>query len=638
MTLLRRLVFLALIALAVYGFLAGNLIRQVLWNESGLQRVFVFSAVYVVFCAAMWFSKRQWLLPAMGVTMIVHTALAVGPRAPLVVAFFLLSCWLVGDLAIGLALFVTLAGIAMHFPINYWWVYLIALSIPFLRWRTPQMRLPECPFWMGAVAGLPIVAQWLLTLKPESSTDGLAMHLAVPAYVAHHHLWPFDVTRFSWAVTPMNGDWAFTIVYMLGGESAAKLLNAALLLVVLWMLWDMTRSVLVVGLCASMPIVQLVTGSIMVENLLVLFILAGVRAIDRLRRDGDARHLYFFAIVSGAALATKFGAVAYIVPAAGFAALALRRTPNRWRAAALSFVILLCLAAPPYVNAWQRTGNPLFPFQNHIFRAAHFDDTQPFVDSRFGGGLSWSVLYDAAFQSRKYLEGQDGSLGFQFVLFLPLSLLFLRRDTPYLVKMSLAVAVAGFMLVFSQNSNLRYVYPAMVLAGIVMAWALEQAQAQDSKLAHVWTGAAAVVVILNFWFLPSAGWYVNDFYFNTPRSAGRENRYIEDAVPTRKLVQYLNNKPGGAPVCYLESNQIAGLHRRAYTNSWHNWEFFIQLHESRSPEQDAKLFQELGIEYFIAPTRESGIVASRPHLWAFLDQYTERELVIGRYHLARWKR
>ena len=64
---------------------------------------------------------------------------------------------------------------------------------------------------MLAVAAFPLLAHWLVTLKPEASADGLAMHLAIPMSVANNHLWSFDFRHVVWAVMPMGADWCYTI-------------------------------------------------------------------------------------------------------------------------------------------------------------------------------------------------------------------------------------------------------------------------------------------------------------------------------------------------------------------------------------------------------------------------------------------
>ena len=81
-----------------------------------------------------------------------------------------------------------------------------------------------------------LIAHWFAVLEPETSADGLSIHLAIPANIAAHHVMTFDPSRITWAVMPMGADFIWSIVYLLGGEMAARLLNFAILLVLLGLL------------------------------------------------------------------------------------------------------------------------------------------------------------------------------------------------------------------------------------------------------------------------------------------------------------------------------------------------------------------------------------------------------------------
>ena len=120
-----------------------------------------------------------------------------------------------------------------------------------------------------------VAAHWFAVLKPEASADALSIHLAVPANIAIHHAMTFEPSRFLWAVMPMGADFSYTIVYLLGGEYAARLLNFAILLMLVGLLHAGIRrwvapaaAYLLLALFLTTPMVQLVTGSLFVENLL----------------------------------------------------------------------------------------------------------------------------------------------------------------------------------------------------------------------------------------------------------------------------------------------------------------------------------------------------------------------------------
>ncbi len=76
-----------------------------------------------------------------------------------------------------------------------------------------------------------LVALWLIVLKPEVSARMVSAdtHLAIPIDIASHHFYTIDFHEFIWALMPVGTDLTYTVVYSLGGEYAARLLNFAVL-------------------------------------------------------------------------------------------------------------------------------------------------------------------------------------------------------------------------------------------------------------------------------------------------------------------------------------------------------------------------------------------------------------------------
>ncbi len=173
---------------------------------------------------------------------------------------------------------------------------------------------------------------WLVALKPETGADGLAMHLAIPANMAAHHQMTYGPERFLWSVMPMGADWAFSITYLLGGESAPRLLNFAMLLVVLALLYEMVRrwlprgmALLLLAAFAATPLVQLVTGSLFVENVLTALLLGALAALWRYADTGEARFFVVAALLGGTAMGVKLAAMAMLAMMIPFAVVAARR-------------------------------------------------------------------------------------------------------------------------------------------------------------------------------------------------------------------------------------------------------------------------------------------------------------------------
>ena len=113
--------------------------------------------------------------------------------------------------------------------------------------------------------------------------------------------------------------------------------------------------------------VQLVSGSLFVENLLAAMVVGLMAALWRFSETGEKRYLYLAAVLGGTAMTTKFGALVFVALALPFLAIEVWRHreslgPRLAAGCALAAVLLLGTAAPPYAIAYAKTGNPLFPF------------------------------------------------------------------------------------------------------------------------------------------------------------------------------------------------------------------------------------------------------------------------------------
>ena len=663
-----------LVAVSAYGFSAEGLFAQPVWDWTGLQRLLLFVAVFAGFFLAIVAWRPGWVAPLSFLAALVYTAATAGPLALLAVLFFLFSCFALGRLLLGrhaetalddlLALlagasvYVWLVGLAVHLPVNYPTIYLAGLAVPILlRPRNTAACLRRCaslfrPVALGrrseyallAIALFVLAAHWLAALKPEVSADGLAMHLVAPSSVAVHHQWGFDFRNLAWAVMPMNADWGNTAVYLLGGEYAARLLNFSLLGLLVALLYLAARrwlavgpALLVVALFASSPIVQLETGALLAENLWAALVLGGVLALWRYRESGAAAWLWAAAALAGAAVATKYGALAMVVPVAVFALVEVwrRRRAGAVTGGLLALACFFAFAAPPYVTAYLKTGNPVFPFLNAVFKSPYFDSTASLVDPRFTSSLGLDALYQLTFASHRFLESQDGALGFHYLLLVPLSLVLLRREWPYLGWVALAVSAAAFAFTFPFQAYLRYLYPALPLLMIPIALMLARLPALDRRFNRaVWVAALAALLV-NIYFLPASNWYHKDFCLNPLRWREEAQRYIDYHAPRRKLVEYLNRTHPGAPVLFVESNQIAGLNGPAYSTFWHSEAFLQRLRTAGSALDCLRLMSDLGIRFFVVPAQESGVVISYVPLEAFLDQFVVPEHAHRGVHVGR---
>ena len=258
---LLTVTLLGLVAVSGHGFWSRHLGQQSIWQPPGPLRFLVYLAVAGAWFGAWILARPAWLIPSTLALVTIYSMAAVGVLPVAAVAFFLFACFVLGRLIFppgdlfrgpvpdllcllaGISAVMWLAALLAHYPVNYPAAWLGILAVPVL--ASPQttrrclrtlaaMWRPVA--WGGrreyaalAIALAPLLAHWLVVLKPEVSVDALSMHLVVPAYVANHHAWSFDFRHVTWAVMPMGAVWCYTVTYLLGGEFAARLLNFALL-------------------------------------------------------------------------------------------------------------------------------------------------------------------------------------------------------------------------------------------------------------------------------------------------------------------------------------------------------------------------------------------------------------------------
>ena len=505
-----------LAGVSAYGFWSRGLWRQEIWQAPGPERFLVFLALAAVWCGGWILARAEWLAPATVALAVVYSAVAVGVLPVAAAAFLLFCCFALGRMMLsdappflalvtGLSVYLWIGGVAAHFAVNYPAVWMAALAAPLAaRRRTAAACLREAGALLRAVrlesrweyaamalALIPLAAQWLVVLKPEVSSDALSMHLVVPAWVAEHHRWSFDFRHFAWAVMPMGAVWGYTMAYLLGGEFAARLVNFALAAGLWGFVYSAARrwtsrpmAFVLAGLFAATPVVQLVTGSLFVETFYAATLAAALAALWRARESGRPVYLVACAFLLGSSMAIKLLALPFVAAIGAALAWELWRGGRKWALA--SVTVFAAAAALPYAYAWAATGNPIFPFANQVFRSPYYAAVMS-PDNRFSEALTWRTPFDLTFETHRYWEGQDGSVGFQFLLLAPLVLLGAGRRWKFAEWTLVAAAFGGLLLGLALRPNVRYLYPALPLLTLSLALAaargpLPDGRGSDSKL------------------------------------------------------------------------------------------------------------------------------------------------------------
>jgi hypothetical protein len=666
---LRLALVIAAIVICVAGAVRSGIFRQAIWDPVGQQRFFLYAALFAAASALMFVIRRAILLPYFAGGVLLYTAALAGVQPALALIFFALACYGIGlgvlhllrlagrerlrplwlDVVAGVAgagIWAFVVSLLAFTAWNWASVHALLLAIPalvagrsiWLRSRV-ALRLPRvsrssaADYWAMAVLLFVLGAHFLMSLMPEVSADGIAIHLTVPMHVAAHHSWHFDVSQTSWAVMPMTAEWCFTTLYLLGGEYAAKLLPFVCLaisciLIVHLCGWVATRStsLLIAAVYAATPVVQLITGSMFTDMLWATFLLGAAVLLVHWTEWRDTAALPLAGILLGAAMATKLIALSFLAPCLVwvlFNCYGRKRGIDRKSLAALALAVALgaVIAAPPYLTAWIKAGNPVFPYFNDLFRSPHYDMKPDWADERWRTPLSLRAALDVTFRSSKFLEGQNGALGLSWIFMILLFVSSPRSVFKRSVIGALCIGASFFLLTWGRASYLRYLIPAFPLLLFGFAAYLSALRREHPILYRTVVGATVAGILSGTFLLPSSGYWHKNFCLSPLQFKTEAAAYREQMAPLRGMIDYLNRTAPGEPAAIFWVG-IAGLQGRVYTSGAQTFEFFRQCESAHSAEAVRDLMAKNGIRHFVTPLPTCG-EPNLPQLTEFLKRYTE---------------
>ena len=508
--------------------------------------------------------------------------------------------------------------------------------------RESPARIESLLPW--ALLAAVVAVQTAVAARPEVGADALAMHLEVAIEMARDHRFRFDVTRHVWAVMPLGADWLYAAAFQFGGEAAAKLTNLGAMLVLLaWIVRlgaagaaPSAPAVAAAALFASAPLAFAETGSLFIENWWAATLLAATAAGERAVRERSLGWALACLWLGAGAMQSKVIGLLWVAPLLLAVAFALRQRILAAERRHLAFAALaLVVLAWPYANAWWRTGNPVFPFMNALFRSPLFDTATSFNNELYNSALTWRSWYDIVVHSTRYLEGTGGAPGIHLLVIFPAVLVLLRASQARAVLPLLALAVGFFVATWMQQSYLRYLYPSFALLLAIGARIV-----LPTRLGH---GAFALAAALplaaaNLYVMPSGIWWNRTFCLACGFNPEARARYIAAYAEQRPLVAWLNANAPGTTVGWLRPDfgGPAGLSSPHWRNSWHDFQTFRELREAATPEDIADFARRQGTMLFLLPTAEGRDSPLDRAIGGFRERYTVPVMSSGGTLLARW--
>jgi len=501
-------------------------------------------------------------------------------------------------LSVGLAILAIILTLASWRHVNFIWfqmALLVCLSAPVGKTVVRRQLLADWTSLASAFA--PTTGSWrviwrafgtflaiffmLQAALPERYADALAVHLYVGSYSAAHGQWAYDPALNAYSLMPLGADFLFAGLYLLGGEPAAKLINYAIFLIILSLIYGTTSAkfggfagTIAALLYASLPLTLIETTSVFIENPLTMWITTGACILFQRGRQLSFRAAVSILIVLAAATLSKVhGGIAACmlgVLMAGFY-LSQKRSLVEYLGLIVLTVLIGGIALSPYIQAYRIAGNPFFPFYNDIFKSPFYAIVR-FVDERWIGNFNFDLLYQATFHSSKFLEAYDGALGFSLMAFLvpALAAVVMHRSGLKL----LGLVLVAFVVTIGWNMQyLRYFYPilpvAFLLIGFVSAIYLSRPRAYVA-----FNVAVAAVLCLNVSRLGTGGWILNDYDFGVLFSVKDARQFEQAAVPEKTLFRIVNQLQGpDARILLSGVNAAAPLEGTALYTGWYSKDY-----------------------------------------------------------------
>lgn len=442
----------------------------------------------------------------------------------------------------------------------------------------PAARVRAQELWGGehtrgvaiALAALGVCALGSLVwaVAPPVGYDELNYQVATPAiYIREHAI--VQVAEEYRTVWAHNGNMIYTLGMASFGRAFAILFHfscGVLGAVVAFSLGRRAGGALVgttaALLYSAVPMVTWEAGTGQID-LMITYLLAASLAGLHIWWDGhDDRWLPIAGVLGGVAIGTKLNAALFLVPAVVLLAIGLwtrhRLVWRTWRDLLLFGLGCAVPAVPWLLRDWIWTGNPVFPYLNHIFRSPlWFADAglQNFQSYGHRTGLLGFILlpWDTVVHGSAYGESLGpGVVGALLWLALPWTLALRNVGSRRYLLLAWAYLLPSLLLLYNVAQYFRYMLPLFPLLAAVAAVNLHSAwTALRRRWRSRWLTVGATMLLLGYVAsgrMAQVSWYWQlPERFPVAHFIGRESNesLLSRAVREYDSLRFLDREGGG---------------------------------------------------------------------------------------------
>lgn len=536
-------------------------------------------------------------------------------------------------LAVGIAINSFVTWLAMRTPWNYPWGYRGAYGLELLLFgRLAWRQLPTLPqrWSLGQQA---ILLHALLFLPfafvPSYCWDDLVTHLHIPHQTKIFGRFDFSpefMGGLNIAFIPMG---SYTSLFLLGGENAIRMLNLSLFSLgaiatehYARRLWGSRVALCATALALSTPYTYWILSIPFVDAFFFFTAAIFFLFVHSFLRKPDVALLPTLALLAAIGYLCKQQFINLAIPLGLPIAVAVfleaRRSPLR--ALTYSFgsgALFLGLLAPPVLQNYFLTGNPLYPLFNGVFKSPFLPLTN-FVDARWNQPLSLATFWNITFKGSKFVENIDFSFGFSAFLLLPMACVMGVKEAASrrsLIILGLLALCLGYSFIAFKTTGfyLRYFLGIIPPLSLCLALGAESLVGGSRLRSLVLSLFLSALVALNTCALLSTRNTADPYpimeVLRGDVSGSSMNYYQE----VKRLFRVAHRRHGDNSLGLLVDSQANYFARsRVVSNLYYFPPFSEQLAAAQTPGALSHLlFTERGVDYIIMPTQQpSGPFAS----------------------------
>lgn len=415
---------------------------------------------------------------------------------------------------------------------------------------------------------------------PIKYYDSLTKHLPISMYAAETGQWYTNITESIVYGEPMVLQYTYSAMFLsMGAYKALTIFNVMLYFCTFIILCYFIKSIYKQSNLWIFAIIFFTTPFFLefstifyLEILPLYFLFSAFVGIGNIRMENIWENIEVISLLCGFSLFVKLTHTFTLVIMASILIFCCIRYAIKFKfikegikKMCLCVFLVIFPSITSLINIWYKTGNPLFPSYNGIFKSPYFIQ-QNFSDP-FKNELSFSLksLIDIVFYTTKNVEMYPLAMGFYllFIFLIPVTLIILIRKKQYKHYAIWAViSLVSFQANTLSSYNLRYYFSVWILLaciitiGISVCAQFSSIKAFNSILLVV---VGCVILFPNMYFIYSH----NTVLYKCLKNENLVNRLhcdLLELIPEGKSVYSVTN-----------SNQFKGDYKGYFASStWHN--------------------------------------------------------------------